>query len=107
VKPEPRSFKPEVDECLTLCDIRVMSKGQHFCVFVREGCLAMVPWDEENFSDIGSTGLSLDQGLGYLVYRDGLHFLAGNEFEVPAEAAQVEKILKFSADLKVALGLAS
>jgi hypothetical protein len=97
--------KPEVIERLNLCEIRVMAKGQNFCVFVREGCLAMVPWDQETFSDIGSTGLSLDQGLGYLVLRDGQHLLAGNDFEIPAEPGQVEKILQFSADLKSALGL--
>jgi hypothetical protein len=97
--------KPEVIERLDLCDIRVMAKGQHFCVFVRDGCMAMVPWDEETFSGIGSTGLSLDRGLAYLVWRDGQHLLAGNDFEIPAEPAQVEKILQFSTDLKAALGL--
>jgi hypothetical protein len=106
VKPETRNLKPEIMDRLNLCDIRVMSKGQHFCVFVRDGCLAMVPWDEETFSGIGSTGLSLDQGLGYLVYRDGQHYLAGNDFEIPAEPPHVEKVLRFSADLKAALGLA-
>ena len=65
----------------------------------------MVPWDQETFSDIGSTGLSLDQGLGYLVLRDGQHLLTGNDFEIPAEPGQVEKIQQFSADLKAALGL--
>jgi len=97
--------KPEVLERLNLCDIRVMAKGQHFCVFVRDGCLAMAPWDEATFSGIGSTGLALDRGLAYLVLRDGRHLLAGNHFEIPAEPAQVEKILQFSADLKAALGL--
>jgi hypothetical protein len=98
--------KPEIKDRLDRSDIRVMAKGTNFCVFVRDGCLAMVPWDEESFSDIGSTGLSLDQGLAYLVYRDGQHLLSGNDFEVPADPEQVEKILQFSADLKAALGLA-
>jgi hypothetical protein len=98
--------KPEVIERLNLSDIRVMAKGQHFCVFVRDGCVAMAPWDQETFNGIGSSGLSLDRGLAYLLWRDGQHLLAGNDFEVPAEPGQVEKILRFSADLKLALGLA-
>jgi hypothetical protein len=97
--------KPEIKERLDRSDIRVMSKGQNFCVFVRDSCLAVVPWDEETFAPIGSTGLSLEQGLGYLVSRDGQYLLAGNEFEVPAEPEQVEKVLRFSSDLKIALGL--
>jgi hypothetical protein len=45
--------------------------------------------------------------LAYLVYRGGCHVLAGHDFEIPAEPAQVDKILRFSADLKAALGLDS
>jgi len=97
---------PEILERLNLCDIRVMSKGKNFCVFVRDGCLAMVPREEEVFSGPGSTGLSLDEGLGYLIVRDGRHLLQGNDFEIPAAPEQVEKILQFSKDLKAALGLA-
>lgn len=98
-------MKPEITDRLDRSEIRVLSKGQNFCVFVRDGCLAMVPWDRETFGGIGSTGLSLDRGLAYLVWRDGRHLLAGNDFEIPAEPGQVEKILQFSADLKAALGL--
>jgi hypothetical protein len=68
-----------------------------------------VPWESELgiFSRTGgSTGLFLDQGLGYLVLRDGQHFMVGNDFEIPAEPVHVEKILQFSVDLKDALGLA-
>jgi hypothetical protein len=99
---------PETVARLNSFEIIVKGKGQNFCLFVRSGCLAMVPWDEETgiFSGIGSSGLFVDQGLGYLVSRDGQHFLVGNEFEVPAEPAQVEKVLQFSADLKTALRLA-
>jgi len=66
----------------------------------------MVPWDQQNFAGIGSTGLSMTEGLGYLISRDGQYLLAGNDFEIPAESEQVEKVLRFSADLKAALGLA-
>jgi len=88
-------------------DIWIMADGTYFCVFVRDGCVAMVPRSEdlEGFAGIGSSGLSTDDGLLYLVWRDQVPMLVGHTVERPAEAEQVEKILRFSADLKSALGL--
>jgi hypothetical protein len=97
--------KPEIEDRLNRSQIQVTAVGPRFCMFVREDCLAVVPWDGETFSGIGSTGLALEQGLAYLVWRDGRHVLAGHDFEIPAEPAQVEKILQFSADLRASLGL--
>ena len=102
-------IRPDILAQLEGLEITVKAKGENFCLFVRSGCLAMVPWESELgiFSRIGgSAGLFVDQGLGYLVLRDGQHLLVGNDFEVPAEPVQVEKILQFSTDLKSALGLA-
>ena len=85
-----------------------MAEGTYFCVFVRDGCLAMVPRTEDmqGFEAIGSTGLSLDQGLAYLVWRNEAAFLVGQGFEVAAAVEQIDHIRQFSADLKTALGLA-
>ena len=84
-----------------------MTEGTYFSVFFREGCLAMVPLadDGEGYAGIGSSGLSTDQGLGYLVYREQSPMLVGNGFEIVALPEQVDQILRFSADLKTALGL--
>ena len=103
-KPDP--LKPEILERLGRHEIRVMAQGEHFCVFVRDNCLAMVPCEEGMFLDQGSTGLSMDCGLGYLVVREGQPLLVGNTFEIPAEPDQVARIQQFSADVKVALGFA-
>jgi len=97
--------RPEVEERLTRLDIQIGAKGPHYCMFVRDGCMAVVPCQGEQYGPIGSSGLSVEQGLAYLVSRDGRQLLAGRDFEIPAEAAQVEKILRFSADLKRALGV--
>ena len=102
---ERKEIQPEAIERLVRCGIKIMSRGQHFCLFVREGCLAMVPWDEGIFLGLGSTGLSLEEGLGYLIYRDGEYFLEGNTFYIPAKPEQVQKIRQFAADLKGALNL--
>ena len=84
-----------------------MAEGTYFCLFIRDGCLGMVPRTEDftAFDNTGSTGMSLDQGLAYLVWREERPFLVGHGFEVPAEPHQVEQITQFSADLKTALGL--
>jgi hypothetical protein len=98
---------PAITERLKSLDIWVMADGMYFCVFVRDGCVAMVPRsdDMQGFADIGSSGLSTDDGLLYLVWRDEVPMLVGHTVERRAEADQVEKILRFSADLKAALGL--
>ncbi len=84
-----------------------MTEGMYFSVFFREGCLAMVPLndDQSGYAGIGSSGLSTDQGLAYLVYREQVPMLVGHGFEFPALPEQVERILRFSADLRAALGL--
>src|SRR5437660_675084 len=85
-----------------------MTEGAHFCVFFRNGCLAMVPRadDQQGFRDLGSSGLSTDDGLMYLVWRDSVAMLVGHASERVAQPEQVEQIQQFSSDLKIALGLA-
>ncbi len=84
-----------------------MTEGLYFSVFFREGCLAMVPLTEDGtgYAGIGSSGLSTDEGLVYLVYREEGPMLVGHTVEMPALPEQVERIVRFSADLKAALGL--
>ncbi len=45
--------------------IRLMAEGVSVSIYVRENCIAAVG------SGQGSTGLMTEQGLGYLVWRDG------------------------------------
>jgi len=103
VNTERIEIQPETIARLVQCGIKIMSRGQNFCLFVREGCLAMVPCEDGVFAGVGSTGLSLEEGLGYLITRDGEYYLEGNTFNLPARPDQVEKVQKFSADLKAAL----
>jgi hypothetical protein len=44
-----------------------------------------------------------EQGLAYLVWRDGQPYLASKGGETPASAEQVETIRRFSEDLNNAL----
>ncbi len=47
-----------------------------------------------------------EQGLAYLVWRDGQPFLAAKGSETPATPEQVEAIRRFSQDLNSALNTA-
>jgi hypothetical protein len=99
--------KTEIAVRLKSFDIQTMTEGMYFSVFFREGCLAMVPLldDQSGYAGLGSTGLSTDDGLLYLVYRENVPMLVGHTVERTALPEQVATILRFSADLKAALGL--
>ena len=82
-------------------NIRLMVEGPAVSIYVRDNCIAAV--GGANVINQGSTGMMTEQGLAYLVWRDGLPFLAAKGGETPATPEQVETIRKFSADLKSAL----
>jgi hypothetical protein len=82
-------------------NIRLMVEGPAVSIYVRDNCIAAV--GGANVINQGSTGMMTEQGLAYLVWRDGLPYLAAKGGETPATPEQVEIIGKFSADLKSAL----
>uniref|UniRef100_Q01RU3 Uncharacterized protein n=1 Tax=Solibacter usitatus (strain Ellin6076) TaxID=234267 RepID=Q01RU3_SOLUE len=77
--------------------ISLISEGAAVRIYARENCIAAVGQGQ------GSTGLMTEQGLAYLVWRDGQAFLAAKGTETPATPEQVEAIQKFSRDLSTAL----
>ncbi len=77
--------------------IRLMVEGPAVSIYVRDNCIAAVGGSQ------GSTGLMTERGLAYLVWREGLPYLAAKGSETPATPEQVEAILKFSEDLNAAL----
>jgi len=78
-------------------NIRLMVEGPAVSIYVRDNCIAAVGGSQ------GSTGLMTEQGLAYLVWREGLPYLAAKGSETPATPEQVEAIRKFSEDLNTAL----
>ena len=91
--------------------IRLVSEGPVVSVYVRDECIAAVGAASEAVGTTGainqgSTGLMTEQGLAYLVWRDGLPFLAARGVETPATPEQVAAIQKFSQDLANALSTA-
>ena len=85
--------------------IGLVAESPAVSVFARETCVAMVGRSAEGVFSLGSTGMMTENGLAYLVWREHGPLLAAKGAEVPATAAQVESIRRFSEDLKAALQL--
>jgi hypothetical protein len=82
-------------------NIRLMVQGPAVSIYARDNCIAAVGTSESG--NQGSTGMMTDQGLAYLVWREGRPYLAAKGSETPATPEQVEAIRKFSQDLNEAL----
>ena len=78
-------------------NIRLVVEGPAVSIYMRNNCVAAVGGTQ------GSTGIMTEQGLAYLVWREGQPFLASKGSETPATPEQVETIRKFSEDLNTAL----
>ena len=82
-----------------LC-IQVVAETQSHILFTRDNFVALV---ERRTGSIGSTGMLTEQGLAYLVWRDGRAYLKSKGAENPATEEQVEAIRQFSSDVGSAL----
>jgi hypothetical protein len=96
---------PEIAARLAACDILMAAQAPDYCMFVRGNCVALAQTAAERITSLGSSGVMTEQGLAYLVWRDGAPWLCSHGNEVAAGAEQVDAIRKFSEDLKMALGL--
>ena len=94
---------PEIAPRLAARDIVLAAQAKDYCMFVRGNCMALAQTAEGAFTSIGSSGMMTEQGLAYLVWRDGEPWLAAHGSQVAANAEQVEALRKFSEDLKVVL----
>ena len=82
-------------------NIRLVVAGPAVSIYARDNCIAAVGTAQG--INQGSTGMMTEQGLAYLVWRDGQPYLAAKGGETPATLEQVETIRNFSADLNNAL----
>jgi hypothetical protein len=83
-------------------NIRLIVEGPAVSMYVRDNCMAAVGGSNPGMN-LGSTGMMTEQGVAYLVWRDGQPYLAAKGSETRATPEQVETIRRFSADLKNAL----
>jgi hypothetical protein len=96
---------PEVEARLTSFGIGLVTESPAVSIFVRDFCVAMVGRGPGGTLSLGSTGMMTENGLAYLIWREGEPRLAAKGSEVAAAAEQVEAIRRFSEDLKRALQL--
>ena len=103
---------PETAARLAGCGIELAAESPLYNMFTRGSCVALVrpgtggktAGATEAGAGIGSSGMMTEDGLAFLVWREGLPYLAAKGREAAASSAQVEEIQKFSLDLKRALG---
>jgi hypothetical protein len=106
---------PETAARLAGCGIQLAAESPEYNMFTRGFCVALVkPGTGSQTAGataagtgIGSSGMMTENGLEFLVWREGRAYLAAKGRETPATSAQVDEIQKFSLDLKRALGVDS
>ena len=91
-------MSPEIAARLAACGIQLAAEARDYRLFVRENCAAFVHGES-----VGSSGLMTENGLAFLVWREGRAFLAAKGSEVEATNEQVEQLRTFSEDLKKGL----
>ena len=100
-------MSPEIAARLADLNIQLAAQARDYCLFVRGNCLALVQSAEESFTSIGASGMMTENGIAYLVWREGIPVLAAHGgHEQPATPEEVETVRRFSEDLKSTLGLA-
>ena len=98
---------PETSARLAGCGIQLAAESPGYNMFVRGSCVALANPGMAAVTGIGSSGMMTEDGLAFLIWREGRPYLAAKGRETPANSAQVEEIQKFSLDLKRALGVDS
>ena len=97
-------MSPELAARLAVYRIELLSEAKEFSLVARENCFALVNLAEGRARGIGSSGMMTENGLAYLVWREGEPRLVSKGSDVPAASGAVEAIRTFSEDLKKALG---
>jgi hypothetical protein len=87
---------------LAVYRIELLSEAKEFSIVARQDCFAMLH-TARDLPGIGSSGMMTENGLAYLVWREGEARLVAKGSDVAADAAQIEAIRRFSEDLKRAL----
>ena len=99
-------MSPEIAERLADLNIQLAAQARDYCLFVRGKCLALAQSAGETFTSIGASGIMTENGIAYLVWREGSPVLAAHGgHEQPPTPEELETVRRFSEDLKSALSL--
>ena len=100
-------MSPEIAARLQALEIQMAAQAKDYCLFARGNCLALAQAAGGSFTSIGASGMMTENGIAYLVWREGLPVLAAHGgHEQPATPAELDTIRRFSEDLKLTLSLA-
>ena len=80
--------------------IQVIAETREYRLYARDACVAMVHFTPSGEKSIGSSGLMTENGVAYLVWREGNPLLVSKGREIEAAAEQVEALRAFAEDLK-------
>lgn len=96
-------MNPEIAARLQSLHIEWFASAKGYTFFTRENCAAVAHERAGGFS-LGSSGVMTEAGFAYLVWREGVPFLAAHGGPgAPAPPGLVDAVRRFSEDLKVAL----
>ncbi len=93
-------MSPELAARLAVYRIQLLSEAKEYSIVARDACFAMLYRADDPAPGIGSSGMMTENGLAYLVWREGEARLVSKGCEIRASAEQVEAIRSFSEDLK-------
>lgn len=96
---------PDIAARLAEFQIQLMAEARNHFLFVRGQFLIIVERAGNGFGSLGSTGVMTENGLAYVVWRDGRPMLVAKSSEIPADEAQLTAMRRFSDDLRSALRL--
>src|ERR1019366_3891250 len=75
--PRPlQDVSPEIAARLADLNIQLAAQARDYCLFVRGNCLALAQSAGESFTSIGASGMMAENGIAYLVWREGCAWLA-------------------------------
>jgi hypothetical protein len=94
---------PELAARLQSLEIDWFATEKGYTMFTRGTCAAVAHKREDGFS-VGSSGMMIEAGFAYLVWRGEQPYLAAHGcYETAASEEQVAAIRRFAEDLKAAL----
>ena len=92
---------PEIEARLEKLNIKVLFPAKELTLLGRDDLMSVV---SKNGS-IGSTGIMTEHGFAFIVWKQGRAFMAAKGVETAATDEQVERVRRFSEDVKSAMGV--
>ena len=87
-------MNPEIEARLEGFGIGLVAESPAVSIFMRDGCVAMAGRTPGGGLSLGSTGMMTDNGLAYLVWREGHARLAAKGGDVAKRAFEAMMQMK-------------